>query len=75
MKKYYIEIADANNFGEFIMQSEWFDTEEKAIEWANNVTFLQCEYEIYLMSSEWDITKDIYTDIKCVRNIKKELNL
>lgn len=69
MKKYYIEISDTNNSGEYIMQSEWFDTEEKAIEWWNNIKFLDIHYDVYLMASEWNLEEDTYTDIECIRCI------
>lgn len=69
MKKYYIEIFKEDS-GDYIIQSDWFDSEEQAIEWCKTIAYLDIyDYEIWLMSSEWDEESDTYTDIECVRKI------
>lgn len=75
MEKYYIEISEYENSSEYILQSDWFDTEQEAMNWAKQLMFLSKDYEICLMSSEWDDESDTYTDIDCVRRIDKELGL
>ena len=68
MKKYYIEISENEGY---ILQSQWFDTEEQAIEWSKAITYLDTlYYGMWLMSSEWDEENDTYTDIDCVREIE-----
>lgn len=70
MKKYYIEICDMESPCEYIMQSKWFDTEQEAIKWAKDISFLDMQYSISLMSSEWDVSDDTYTDIDFERYLK-----
>lgn len=45
-KKFYIEISDWESPCEYMFQSEWFDTEEQALEWAKNIAFLNKQYLI-----------------------------
>lgn len=74
MKKYYIEICELGVLSDYILQSRFFDTEEQAIKWAKDITFLDYSYyDISLMSAEWDTEDDTYVDIQYVRNIQKEL--
>ena len=74
MKKYYIEICELGERCGYILQSRFFDTEEQAIKWAKNITFLDYSYyDINLMCAEWDTEDDTYEDIQYVRNIQKEL--
>lgn len=75
MDKYYIEISCYDDPCDYIMQSQWFDDENKAIEWAKKISFLDKNYEICLMRSAWDFENEIYIDIECVRRIDKELGL
>ena len=74
MKKYYIEISEFESV-EYIFQSKWFDTEKQAIEWAENIYFLDTRYDIWLMSSVWDFKEDTYVEIESERRIDKELKL
>lgn len=68
MKKYYIEIFDDS--GDYIFQSAWFKSEQKAIDWANKITYLGGKYNAGLMSAEWDRENDTYTDIDFERVIR-----
>ena len=62
MKKYYIELAAKS--GDIILQSKWYDTEREAINWAENVDFIELTSVVLcLMSSEWDTEEDTYIDI------------
>lgn len=75
MKKYYIEIADMDNPCEYMFQSEWFDTEKQALNWAKKIDFLSKQYSISLMTSEWNTILDTYIDIEFVRYLDIELHL
>lgn len=70
MKKYYIEVVWHNNSENYMLQSKWFDTEEQALEWAYNIDYVVEYIDVYLMSSVWDIEKDIYEDIVVERQVK-----
>ena len=70
MKKYYIEIWDNKNHN-YVVQSSWFDTEEQALKWADNVFFIRHNLQVCLMSSEWDTEMDTYTDILLERIIRE----
>lgn len=72
--KWYIEITENNGVNP-ILQSDWFDTEEEALDWANKIVFfdLSSDYQIWLMYSEWDYNDETYTDIECVREIKLDI--
>ena len=74
MRKYYIEISEFESV-EYMFQSKWFDTEQQAIEWAKSIYFLDTRYDIWLMTSIWNIEEDTYTDIESVRRIDMELKL
>ena len=64
MKKYYIEMCwHPSNDENYVLQSQWFDTEEQAIEWASKINWVSENFDIYLMSSEWDTDNDNYIDI------------
>ena len=75
MKKYYIEISDFDNHCEYIMQSRWYDTEEQALEFAKNLSFLDKRYSISLMWAEWDTENDTYYDIEFGRYIDLEIGV
>ena len=70
MKKYYIEVVWHNNSENYMLQSKWFDTEEQALEWAYNIDYVVEYIDVYLMSSVWDVEKDIYEDIVTERQVK-----
>lgn len=36
MKKYYIEFYDTNGYS---VQSDWFNTKQEALDWANKITY------------------------------------
>ena len=54
MKKYYVEIVWDKEESMYIIQSKWYETEEKAIEWAKEIDYLDGHYTMYLMSSEFN---------------------
>ena len=70
MKKYYIEISGKTEYdlgdlhGEaYILQSEWFDTEKEALNWAENLMFIADGLSVDLMSAVFDddgVFSDIY---------------
>lgn len=62
--KYYVEISDAN--GEYVIQSQWVDMQEEAIEWAHNLSFVRSDYTVMLMRANWDEGCDTYGDIEFV---------
>ena len=71
MTKYYFEFKHIRSTDLlYDMQSEWFDTEEQAIEWFKGFSYIS-NMHVYLMSSEWDEEDDTFTDIK----FEKELFL
>lgn len=59
--KYYIEISNENGY---IIQSNWFDTKEEAIEWFEKINYTENDLKISLMYSIWDKEEDTYTDIE-----------
>ena len=62
MKKYYIELA--TNSGEVVFQSKWYETEQEAIKWSEDIDYIGYKYIVLcLMSSVWDEEADTYTDI------------
>ena len=62
MKKYYIELA--TNSGDIILQSKWYDTEQEALKWAEDIHYIGWVSAVLcLMSSIWDTEEDMYTDI------------
>lgn len=72
MTKYYIEFKNVRNDAlSYDMQSKWFDTEEQAIEAFRNFFDYVSNTHVYLMSTEWDIEEDTFSDIK----FEKELFL
>lgn len=68
--KYYIEVCDTENPCEYILQSEFFDTEGQALEWAKKITYLSTQHSISLMCAEWDSENDVYGDIEFVRYLR-----
>ena len=67
--KYYIEVNVKDDIGYGIIQSVWFHTEKDAIDWANKIFYLDRNYEVWLMCSEWNYEDDEYIDIKPVRKL------
>lgn len=64
MKKYYIEMYwHPSNGEDYVMQSKWFDTEEQAIQWATQIVWVSENFDVCLMSAEWDTDNDTYGDI------------
>ena len=64
MKKYYIEMYWHPSSGEnYVLQSKWFDTEEQAIHWAAQIDWVSENFDLYLMSAEWNTDGDYYEDI------------
>ena len=61
-KKYYVEICHKDYLSEYIMQSDWFDTKEQALEYANKITYLEDIYLLRIMFAEWN-DADTYEDI------------
>lgn len=62
MKRYYIELA--TNSGDIILQSKWYETEQEALKWAEDIQYIGWASAVLcLMSSIWDIEEDTYTDI------------
>lgn len=62
MKKYYIELAA--NSGDIIFQSKWYETEQEALKWAEDIDYIGWVSAVLcLMSSIWDTEEDTYTDI------------
>lgn len=74
MGKWYIEITENTGINP-ILQSDWFDTETEAIEWAEKIVFfnMQSDYQVWLMYSDWDKEDDTYIDIECIREIKLDI--
>ena len=68
--KYYIEFVDKNENCNFIMQSKWFATKEKAEEWLftnfDHIDFNKLT--IFVMSAEF-YAEDHYGDIELVKEI------
>lgn len=60
--KYYIEICEQEEVG-YILQTEWFDTEEEAMEWFEKISFARHGTKIFLMKSIFkdDDNYDCYT--------------
>ena len=66
---YYIEICEKDNTLGYVIQSDFFNTENDCLEWFEKITFLDtCQYKAYLMCSENNEDR-YYTDIKCVREL------
>jgi hypothetical protein len=62
MKKYYIELA--TDSGDIILQSKWYETEQEALKWAEDIHYIGWASAVLcLMSSVWDTEEDTYTDI------------
>jgi hypothetical protein len=62
MKQYYIELA--TNSGDIILQSKWYETEQEALKWAEDIQYIGWASAVLcLMSSVWDVEEDTYTDI------------
>lgn len=74
MKKFYIEIVDLIS-DDYVLQSKWYDTEEKAIEWARGIDYVDKMYTINLLSANWDEENETYGDIYFERCLDRELGL
>ena len=59
--KYYIEICEQEEI-DYILQTEWFDTEEEAMEWFEKISFVRHGTKIFLMKS---IFKDDISNYDC----------
>lgn len=59
MKKYYIELA--TDSGDIILQSKWYETEQEALKWAEDIHYVRLV--LCLMSSVWNVKEDMYTEI------------
>ena len=59
--KYYVEICHKDYLSEYIMQSDWFDTKEQALEYTNKITYLEDIYLLRIMGAEWN--EETYEDI------------
>lgn len=76
MKKYYIEIYPHDkdiknrNSDDYLIQSRWYNTEEKALQWANDIDYKDEAYDVCLMSARWDEKQDVYHDIELERFLK-----
>lgn len=64
VKKYYIEMYwHPSNGEDYVLQSQWFDAEEEAIQWATQISWVSENFDVCLMSAEWDIDDGTYGDI------------
>lgn len=70
--KYYVEIADITD-GNYILQSDWFDTEKDAEDFIRQISYLSCNFICYIMCSKWDYENDTYTDINTFRRVNTNL--
>lgn len=72
--KYYVEISikdcECMEDYNYILQSDWFDTEKEALAWAEKISHVDGAVEVSLMGADWDLEYDTYIDIDFVRNIK-----
>jgi hypothetical protein len=71
MKKYYIEVYSKIE-QDYILQSDWFDTEKEAIEWAIKIFYKTENLLIDLMASDGHMEGDkwIESDIYLVKTLK-----
>ena len=76
MKKYYIEISGKTEYDlgdlqyeTYILQSEWFDTEKEALNWAENLMFIADGLSVDLMSAVFD-DDGVYSDIYFERELE-----
>ena len=73
--KYYIEIVDFEQEEElYALQSQWFDTEEEAREWAKGFDFMQRRFRIFIMTCEFinDEEYDILASEDILQVIREE---
>ena len=68
MDRYYIEFVIPKTLNTFDMQSHWFDSEEKAMEWLREFDYISMQVEIYLMKAHW-YNEEEYGDISQVRRV------
>ena len=72
--KYYVEISikdcECMEDYNYILQSDWFDTEKEALAWAEKISHVDSVVEVSLMRANWDFEYDVIIDIEFVRNIK-----
>lgn len=61
MKNYYIEIVDREN-GEYVMQSRYFDTKRKAVNWLRtNWDYIDvAKVGVCIMTTQWSDDGDSY---------------
>lgn len=68
--KYYIEFSDEESSDVYFAQTEFFDTEEEALEWAQKIVYIRfSNYRIWLMRAMVDEYGDIEGDIEQVQRI------
>lgn len=67
--KYFIQIAIKGNLRDYILQSDFFDTEQKTVEWASSISYLTRHCNIRLMRVEYYKENDRYGDIEFIRYI------
>lgn len=72
--KYFIEIVSNKDDYTQVIQSILFNTQEKAVKWANCIDFLDMDtYEIWLMTADCDNGGNIIGDIDRVEDITKKI--
>lgn len=68
MKKYYIEVVWHGSMDSYVIQSHWFDTDKQAIEWVNGISWVNDNYDVYLMYAEFN-EDSTYNDILVERRL------
>lgn len=71
--KFYIEIVDEKT-KEYILQSNYFDNMEIAINWSKSITFLKEDYKIYIMKQIYNTETEEMSDIFKVKEITSSNN-
>lgn len=57
-KTYYVEVWEEGSKDTYVLQSEWFDSVEKAKEWKRKITFLHHSFNICIMEAECLLNED-----------------
>ena len=72
MKRYIVEIQNIEDFDDIIMQSQWFDSQEEAQKWFDDLEFINEEFvTASIMESEFD-EDDCYGDIDMTKMLLGE---
>lgn len=71
MRKYYIEFVWHGSADGVVLQSVWFDSDKKAMDWLESIDYCNEVIDTYLMSADWDIEEDTYGDIIQERRLDK----